>query len=179
MVNMSNAPFQAMDLNQLYGIDENVSAPQSTLDGLNYYNRKTIEKNNIQGASAIQNLTQNEAPMQVTNPKIDMQQDLRQTQPQRQEQTFPTSRSPLENQRNGSNQNENVQLTGDLQSFLQQQVGKKVSVQFLIGANSMVEQSGTLVGVGKNYILLRENNGELLVCHIDALKFVRVENIGG
>ena len=177
MVNMSNAPFQAVDLNQLYGIDEVMNTPQPRAESLNDYNRKVMETNRVQNSMENQKSPQNEA-LRGINFLEDMH-GLNQPQPQRKEQTFPTSRSPLENQRNGSNQNENVQLTGDLQSFLQQQVGKKVSVQFLIGANSMVEQSGTLVGVGKNYILLRENNGELLVCHIDALKFVRVENIGG
>ncbi len=175
MANMSNEPFQAMDLNQLYGIDETMNAPQPMAESLNdYNNRKATETNSAQNSMENQNSSQNTALRGGINFLEDIQ---RLNQPQRQEQTFPTGRSHLGNQRNNSNQNENIQLTGDLQSFLQQQVGKKVSIQFLPGANSMVEQAGTLVGVGSKYIILRENNGELLVCHTDAFNFVRVEII--
>ena len=177
MVNTSNAPFQVVDLNQLYGIDEAMNVPQPMAESLNdYSNKKVTETNRAQNSMENQNFSQNTALRGGINFLEDMQ-GLKQPQPQRQEQTFPTSRSSLGNQRNDSNQNESIQLTGDLQSFLQQQVGKKVSVQFLIGANSMVEQAGTLVGVGNNYIILRENNGELLICHTDTLNFVRVESL--
>ncbi len=175
MANMSNAPFQAVDLNQLYGIDEVMNTPQPRAESLNDYNRKVMETDITKNSMENQNSPQNTA-LRGTNFLEDMH-GLNQPQPQRQEQTLPTSRSPLGSQRNDSNKNENIQLADDMQSFLQQQVGKKVSVQFLLGANSMVEQSGILVGVGNNYIILRESNGELLVGHTDALKFVRVESI--
>lgn len=175
MVNTSNAPFQVVDLNQLYGIDEAMNVPQPMAESLNdYSNKKVTETNRAQNSMENQNFSQNTALRGGINFLEDMQ-GL--NQPQQQEQTFPTSRSSLVNQRDDSNQNENIKLTGDLQSFLQQQVGKKVSVQFLIGANSMVEQAGTLVGVGSNYIILRENNGELLICNTDELKLVRVESL--
>lgn len=179
MANMSNAPFQTVDLNQLYGIDEIMSAPQPSLGNLNDYNRKAMDFNNTQDALISPNMPQNTASMQGRNPRTDMRQDSTQNQPQRQEQTFPTSRATMDESQFGdtSSQNENIPLAGDMQSFLRQQVGRKVSVQFLIGENSMVEQTGTLVGVGNDYIVLRERNGELLICHTDALKFVRVESI--
>lgn len=178
MANTSNTSLQPIDLNQLYGIDEIMSASQPSLENLNDYNRRTMEFNNTQGASTSQTMPQNTASMQGSNPRTYMQQDSMQSQPQRQEQTFPTSRTAMEESQFSDtfSQNESIQLAGDMQSFLRQQVGRKVSVQFLIGENSMVEQTGTLVGVGNDYIILRESNGQLLICHVEALKFVRVES---
>ena len=179
MANTSNTSLQPIDLNQLYGIDEIMSAPQPRLGNLNDYNRKAMEFNNTQGASTSQTMPQNTASMQGRNPRTDMQQDSMQSQPQRQEQTFPTSRTAMEESQFSDtfSQNESIQLAGDMQSFLRQQVGRKVSVQFLKAENSMVEQTGTLVGVGNDYIILRERNGQLLICHVETLKFVRVESI--
>ena len=178
MANTSNTSLQPIDLNQLYGIDEIMSAPQQSLGNLNDYNRKAMDFNNTQDALISPNMPQNTASMQGRNPRADMQQDSMQNQPQRQEQTFPTSRTAMEESQFSDtfSQNESIQLAGDMQSFLRQQVGRKVSVQFLIGENSMVEQTGTLVGVGNDYIVLRERNGELLICCTDALRFVRIES---
>ena len=42
-----------------------------------------------------------------------------------------------------------------LNGFLRTQIGRKVKVEFLIGTNTFTDKSGTLIGVGANYILLR------------------------
>ncbi len=98
--------------------------------------------------------------------------------PQRQEQSFPTTRVPQPNNMQISNQENLLQFQsmGNMNSFLRTQIGKSVSVQFLVGTNTLVEKSGTLLGVGSNYIVLKENgSGDILVCDFDNIKFVRFE----
>lgn len=96
--------------------------------------------------------------------------------PQRQEQTLPSSRGMSSNNMNMFSQGTQVQLqsTGTMNSFLQTQLGKNVSVQFLMGTNTLVEKSGNLLGVGSNYIILKENGSDdVLVCDFDNVKFIR------
>lgn len=61
-----------------------------------------------------------------------------------------------------------------MNGFLRTQIGKNAQVDFLIGSNKMVTQSGRLVGVGLNYILLQEYDTEsILTCDFFNIKFVR------
>lgn len=62
-----------------------------------------------------------------------------------------------------------------INGFLRTQIGKKVTVDFLIGTNTLVDRTGTLLGVGANYILINEvETDDLLVCDFYSIKFVRV-----
>jgi hypothetical protein len=62
-----------------------------------------------------------------------------------------------------------------INGFLRTMIGKKVTVDFLIGTTSLVDKSGTLLGVGANYILINEiETDDLLVCDFYSIKFVRV-----
>lgn len=62
-----------------------------------------------------------------------------------------------------------------LNGFLRSQIGRRVRVEFLLGTNTMTDKTGTLLGVGANYILLREaNSDDLLVCDFYNIKFVTV-----
>lgn len=62
-----------------------------------------------------------------------------------------------------------------INGFLRTQIGKKVTVDFLIGTNTLTDRTGTLLGVGANYILLNEvETDDLLVCDFYSVKFVRV-----
>jgi hypothetical protein len=59
--------------------------------------------------------------------------------------------------------------------YLRTQIGKKVKVQFLIGTNIIQDRTGTLLGVGANYILMRETEtNSLLMCDFYTIKFVNV-----
>ena len=59
--------------------------------------------------------------------------------------------------------------------FLKTQIGKKVRVDFLIGTNIVTDRTGTLVGVGASYILLRiEETGEIIMGDLYSIKFVTV-----
>ena len=46
-------------------------------------------------------------------------------------------------------------------------------VEFLIGTGALVDRTGTLVGVGASYILLRMiDSNDIMLCDIYSIKFV-------
>lgn len=62
-----------------------------------------------------------------------------------------------------------------LNGFLVTQIGKNVTVTFLIGSNSMDVRSGRLVGVGANYILINEfESDDVVACDFYSIKFVKI-----
>ena len=68
-------------------------------------------------------------------------------------------------------------ITNDMYTpaFLREQIGKLVSVEFLIGTNNLTDRIGVLEDVGISYILLRSiESGNLLYCDIYAIKFVSI-----
>lgn len=61
-----------------------------------------------------------------------------------------------------------------LNGFLRTQIGRRVRVEFLLGTNTMTDRSGTLLGVGANYILINESDSDdLLACDFYNIKFIR------
>jgi hypothetical protein len=62
-----------------------------------------------------------------------------------------------------------------INGFLRTQIGKKVTVDFLIGTSTLVDKTGTLLGVGANFILINEiETDDLLICDFYTIKFVKV-----
>lgn len=62
-----------------------------------------------------------------------------------------------------------------LNGFLRTQIGRRVRIEFLIGTNTFTDKSGLLVGVGANYILLREaTSDDILTCDFFNIKFVTI-----
>lgn len=61
-----------------------------------------------------------------------------------------------------------------LNGFLRTQIGKVVEVEFLIGENNLTTRSGTLLGIGINYILLQDlRTGDITACDFNNIKFIR------
>jgi hypothetical protein len=59
--------------------------------------------------------------------------------------------------------------------FLKTQIGKRIRVEFLMGTGSLVDRSGTLVGVGASYILIRPLlTDDLMLCDMYSIKFVTI-----
>jgi hypothetical protein len=57
--------------------------------------------------------------------------------------------------------------------FLRTQIGKRVRVEFLIGTGTLIDRSGTLIGVGTSYILLRlVESDDIMFCDMYSIKFV-------
>lgn len=62
-----------------------------------------------------------------------------------------------------------------MHGILTTQIGKKVTVDFLIGSNTLTDRTGTLLAVGINYIVLREiETDDLLICDFYTIKFVTI-----
>lgn len=61
-----------------------------------------------------------------------------------------------------------------LNGFIRTQIGRRITVTFLIGSNSLEEKSGFLLGVGANYILINEiDTNDLTACDFYNIKFIR------
>ncbi len=68
----------------------------------------------------------------------------------------------------------NVAGTTGLNGFLRSQLGRRISVEFVLGTN-VVEKTGYLVGVGKNYIVLYyPASKDYAVCDFFSIKFITV-----
>lgn len=62
-----------------------------------------------------------------------------------------------------------------INGFLRTQIGRKVTVDFLIGTGTYLDKTGTLLAVGANYIILNETEtNDMLVCDFYSIKFVTI-----
>lgn len=62
-----------------------------------------------------------------------------------------------------------------LNGYLRTQIGQNVTVEFLFGTGTLTDRTGTLTGVGANYIIIRElGTNNLLVCDFFSIKLVRI-----
>lgn len=62
-----------------------------------------------------------------------------------------------------------------LNAFLRTMIGRRVTVDFLIGTNTLTDRTGTLLAVGANYIVINEvETDDILVCDFYSIKFVKV-----
>jgi hypothetical protein len=61
-----------------------------------------------------------------------------------------------------------------MNGFLRTQIGRQVRVDFLIGTNTLVDRSGTLLAVGINYILINESDSDdIVACDFYNIKFIK------
>jgi len=60
-----------------------------------------------------------------------------------------------------------------LNGFLRTQIGRRVRVEFLIGTGTLLDRTGTLVGVGANYINLKLlASDDIMTCDFYSIKFI-------
>ena len=61
-----------------------------------------------------------------------------------------------------------------LNGFIRTQIGRRITVTFLVGSNLIEEKTGFLLGVGANYILINElDTNDLTACDLYNIKFIR------
>lgn len=61
-----------------------------------------------------------------------------------------------------------------LNGFLRTQIGRRVSIDFLVGSNTIVTKLGYLLGVASNYILINElDTNDITTCDFYNIKFIR------
>lgn len=62
-----------------------------------------------------------------------------------------------------------------INGFLRTMIGRKVTVEFLIGTNTFTDRTGILLAVGANYIVINEvETDDILICDFFSIKFVKV-----
>lgn len=184
--NNNNFSDENLDLTRIYGLDDMMDGSNQNLEDLMGYNLNESEfntsmnsnrnmennRNNMQ-SSRNENMQQN--AMNSRNNMTEQQEQMENQmtpQPQRQEQTMPTTSGSQNN-----NNLRNMKPGGNIESFLRTQIGKNVRMQFLIGTNTLIEKAGVLMAVGDNFVVLREaGSGEILVCDFDGAKFIRFED---
>ncbi len=60
-----------------------------------------------------------------------------------------------------------------LNGFLRTQIGRRVRIEFLIGTGTLLDRTGTLVGVGANYINLKLiASDDVMTCDFFSIKFI-------
>ncbi|HEY8423087.1 MAG TPA: hypothetical protein VIL05_15305 [Thermoclostridium sp.] len=60
-----------------------------------------------------------------------------------------------------------------MNGFMRTQIGRRCTVEFLIGTNTLTDKTGTLLAVGANYILLNETESDdILLCDFYSIKFI-------
>lgn len=61
-----------------------------------------------------------------------------------------------------------------LNGFIRTQIGRRVTIDFLIGSNTLVSKSGYLLGAAADYILINElDTNDLTTCDFYNIKFIR------
>ncbi|MGI6084327.1 MAG: hypothetical protein ACOYIF_02635 [Acetivibrionales bacterium] len=61
-----------------------------------------------------------------------------------------------------------------MNGFMRTQIGRRVTIEFLIGTNTLTDRTGTLLAVGANYILINEvETDDILLCDFFSMKFIK------
>lgn len=60
-----------------------------------------------------------------------------------------------------------------LNGFIRSQIGRNVSIEFLVGTNQIVTKEGFLIAVGANFILLNQKGtNDIIACDFYNIKFI-------
>lgn len=169
--------FQQLDADRIYGIDNNndlqdyqynmirreqVSKPETKTveDNMDFIETMNI---NEQSDENSQNQSENLVPQNQNN------------------NVQPIDNGLMNNISIGSNFGElanSVQVAPSelnyLNGFIKTQIGRKVTVDFLLGTNTMISKTGFLVGVASDFIVLNEENtNDITTCDFNNIKFIR------
>lgn len=169
--------FQQLDADRIYGIDNNndlqdyqynmirreqVSTPESKTveDNMDFIETMNINEQNDENS---QNQSENLVPQNQNN------------------NVQPIDNGLMNNISIGSNFGElanSVQVAPSelnyLNGFIKTQIGRKVTVDFLLGTNTIISKTGFLVGVASDFIVLNEENtNDITTCDFNNIKFIR------
>lgn len=71
----------------------------------------------------------------------------------------------------GAEQNDSIEY---LNGLIRTQIGRRASIDFLLGTTGMVTKDGYILGVGSNYILINEvDTDDITACDFYNIKFIR------
>ncbi|MCH5304149.1 MAG: hypothetical protein J1E41_04735, partial [Ruminococcus sp.] len=61
-----------------------------------------------------------------------------------------------------------------LNGFIRTQIGRRVTIDFLIGSNNLQSKSGYLLAVAQDYLLINElDTNDVTACDLYTMKFIR------
>lgn len=61
-----------------------------------------------------------------------------------------------------------------LNGFIRTQIGRRVTIDFLIGSNNLTSKTGYLLAVAQNYLLINElDTNDVTACDLYTIKFIR------
>lgn len=192
---------QQLDLNAIYGLDQCQSPPceiknSSMANTVSY--KPSLEQiaSNVEGnRQPIQNSQNNQSQ---NNMQGDLSQMYQPITPQ-QAAMYPTPAvvaAENEGTINQVNNNANADMSNMpladlitdfsnpypvtresiqyLNGFIRTQIGRRVSIDFLIGSNTIETKSGYLLAVAANYILINElDTNDVTACDFYNIKFIR------
>ena len=71
----------------------------------------------------------------------------------------------------GAETNEGIEY---LNGLIRTQIGRRASIDFLLGTSGMITKDGYILGVGSNYILINEiDTDDITACDFYNIKFIR------
>lgn len=174
--------YNQYDLSKIYGVP--ISNPQ-TLPGGTLHNTLTDRIPSLQEIAQY-NTTQQQMPQSIINvPQIlgnhnsgsmntGSVMGLRPA-PERLD-TIPISQDVIQNSSTpagglGAEQNDSIEY---LNGLIRTQIGRRASIDFLLGTSGMVTKDGYILGVGSNYILINEvDTDDITACDFYNIKFIR------
>ena len=191
MANASNSNMNIPNTFNLTGTWQNNVEPLNT-------NRQTNVRQQANRVDASENISSYVPLNNNTNPNLTTNSNelANLSQSRVQAQTMPINQSSFGNQmlnqdvnenrtgvaqatvlnNNGNQNNINFQDFQTLENFIKTQIGKNSTIEFLIGENSLIEKTGTIVSVGENYVLLNETSTRNLIgCDLKSIKFIYFE----
>lgn len=174
--------YNQYDLSKIYGVP--ITSPQ-TLPGGTLQNTLTDRIPSLQEISQY-NSAQQQLPQSVINvPQILGNNQLQNTgsggiaglkpAPERLD-TIPISQDVIQDSLTpaggiGAEQSDSVEY---LNGLIRTQIGRRASIDFLLGTSGMVTKDGYILGVGSNYILINEvDTDDITACDFYNIKFIR------
>lgn len=171
--------YKQYDLSQIYGVP--ISNPQQTLPGGTLQDTLTDRIPSLQEIADYNQNWQN--PTNIINVPQVLGQNTNsglaglKPAPERLD-TIPISQNTLQNMTSatpsgsiGAEQNTGVEY---LNGLIRTQIGRRASIDFLLGTTGMVTKDGYILGVGSNYILINEvDTDDITACDFYNIKFIK------
>lgn len=169
--------YNQYDLSKIYGVP--ISNPQP-LPGGTLQNTLTDRIPSLQEIAQY-NSSQQQTPQNVINVPQILGNENHNTiaglrpAPQRLD-TIPISQDVIESATTpaggtGAEQNDSIEY---LNGLIRTQIGRRASIDFLLGTSGMVTKDGYILGVGSNYILINEvDTDDITACDFYNIKFIR------
>lgn len=169
--------YNQYDLSRIYGVP--ISTPQQSLPGGTLQDTLTER---IPSLQEIADYNQNQSSNIINVPQIlggSHNQSVSGLRPAPERlDTIPIAQDVIQNSTEttpaggvGAETNEGIEY---LNGLIRTQIGRRASIDFLLGTSGMVTKDGYILGVGSNYILINEvDTDDITACDFYNIKFIK------